>query len=130
MLWPIPSICNLLILPYVIGSSGQSRGRRRIRERLANGLKRPEGRFFLCVVFVDQALQQLNLMAKLGVTGNQFLDLAHGMQNRGVIATAETATDLGKERGVSILARYMAIWRGLTMTRVRRLDTSSCRDTL
>jgi hypothetical protein len=25
-------------------------------EGLANGLKRPEGRFFLCVVFVDQAL--------------------------------------------------------------------------
>ena len=36
----------------------------------------------------------------------------------------------GKDRGVMVLARYIAIWRGRTMARVRRAERRSCFDTL
>ena len=52
------------------------------------------------------------------------------MQHRGVVAAAETPSDLRQERGVITFDRYMATCRGLTMVRVRRLDSNSVFDTL
>ena len=42
------------------------------------------------------ALQRFDLFGQRGIPGDQCLDLAHGMQHRGVIAPAEPAADFGQ----------------------------------
>ena len=41
-------------------------------------------------------LQRLDLFGQRHILGDQRLDLAHGMQHRGVVAPTEAAADLGK----------------------------------
>jgi hypothetical protein len=45
-------------------------------------------------LFLKLPLQRLDLFGQRGVFRHQCLDLAHGMQDRGVIASAEAAADL------------------------------------
>ncbi len=56
------------------------------------------------------------------VLGDGLLDLADRMEDRGVIAAAEAPADLRQGARVSALARYIAIWRGLTTAAVRRSE--------
>src|SRR5690606_36986938 len=45
---------------------------------------------------VEHALQQLDLLGQHAVGLGQLLNLAHGVQDRGVVAVAEAAADLGQ----------------------------------
>src|SRR4051812_327718 len=47
------------------------------------------------MLLLQLPLQRLDLLGECDVLGDQRLDLAHGMENRGVIAPAEAAADLG-----------------------------------
>ncbi len=46
--------------------------------------------------FLQLALQRLHLFGQRHVLGDQGLDLAHGVQHRGVVASAEAAADFGQ----------------------------------
>jgi hypothetical protein len=47
-------------------------------------------------LLLDLALQRLDFRSKRGVVRNQQFDLAHRMENRGVIAPAKPAADFGQ----------------------------------
>src|SRR5215212_7968255 len=51
---------------------------------------------FLMPLFLQLPLQRLDFFGQRGIPGHQCLDLAHGVQHRGVVASAEPAADLGQ----------------------------------
>ena len=60
-------------------------------------IRRQDGRVVAAVRDEQRVgdLRAFDLVRQLGIAGNQVLDLAHGMQHRGVITAAETPSDLG-----------------------------------
>ena len=50
---------------------------------------------FLMPLFLQLPLQRLDLLGQRSIPGHQGLDLAHRVQHRGVVASAEPAADLG-----------------------------------
>ena len=82
------------------------------------------------LLFLQLALDHLDLFGERPVIADQTFDLADGLQHGGVVAPAEAPADLRRERKVKALARYIAIWRGRTTLEVRREEMRSPRLTL
>ena len=78
----------------------------------------------------EHPLQGLDLVGEHLVGIAQVLDLADRVQHGGVIGLPNRRPISGNERSVSVLARYIAIWRGRTTLAVRRDDNMSERLTL
>jgi hypothetical protein len=81
--------------------AAENGGRKKFSRRWEQG-KGEVGRsqvLFLQVLFplfLQLPLQRLDLFGQRGIPGHQCLDLAHGVQHRGVVASAEPAADLGQ----------------------------------
>ena len=71
-------------------------------------------------LLLQHALSSSTSSRSAGRLRQHALDLAHGVQHRGVVAAAEAPADLGQRARRQHLGEYIAIWRGLTMAAVRR----------
>ncbi len=87
--------------PRIQGIGGQFRTIPTIyrpNENRRPGMAGAAGEWQECLrrLFLKLALQRLHFLGQRGVLGDQGLDLAHGVQHRGVVAPAEAAADLGE----------------------------------
>jgi len=63
-----------------------------------------KGRFSACAVAALQhAPEQVDILVHAGIGLTQFVDLADGVNHRGVVATAEFAANLGQRAGGELL---------------------------
>ncbi len=76
----------------------------------------------------DHALEEVDFVGKGNIVLPHFADLAHAVEDRRVVPSAEAAPDFGQRGGWSAPWRgYMAICLGRTIWRSRRVGTGGSR---
>lgn len=94
---PFPTFCRAV--PHIYGPLGIQPAARggMFRDRRAAGSADlfPQAHF-RTGLFLQLALERLDLFGERDILGHQRFDLAHGMQHRGVVASAEPPADLGQ----------------------------------